>query len=236
MHRVFAVALQLLVSPGVAGFGSLPIRLPPPPPGNSGDTPPMPPPPSPSPPPAPSPSPPPPSPSPPPPSPSPPRLLAAASTEYVENHNAWRALHEGTNNLEYDDGLAADAQTFAESCPTGHTDPNRGSNGENLYWAASTGTAPDTPYSAAVDAWYDEIKDYMWPQTFGATKSNGVVGHFTQVVWKATTKVGCGKHTGCTNMFGGDWINSAVVCRCAPPALCPLPPCPTAQQPLGRGL
>ena len=111
----------------------------------------------------------------------------------------------------------------------GHTDPNRGSNGENLYWAAYTGTAPDTPYSAAVDAWYDEIKDYMWPQTFGATKSNGgVVGHFTQVVWKATTKVGCGKHTGCTNKFGGNWINSAVVCRCAPPALCvlslPVPP------------
>ena len=69
-----------------------------------------------------------------------------------------------------------------------------------------------------MNKWYDEIKDYTWPQTFGASRSNGgVVGHFTQVVWKETTKVGCGKHTRCTNKFDPGYINSAVVCRCAPP-------------------
>ena len=148
------------------------------------------------------------------------------SPEYVENHNAWRALHEGTDNLVYDAELAAAAQAFADTCPTAHDDPNQGNNGENLYWAASKPLAPDTPYSDAVNAWYDEIKDYAWPQTYGATKNinGGVVGHFTQVVWKGTTKVGCGKHTGCTNKFGDGFINSAVVCRCAPP-----PPPPTAQ-------
>ena len=147
--------------------------------------------------------------------PPPPASSASASPEYVENHNAWRALHEGTDNLVYDADLAADAQAFAESCPTGHNDPNQGDNGENLYWAGST-VAPDTPYSAAVNTWYDEIKDYAWPQTFGGQTSNGgVVGHFTQVVWKETTKIGCGKHTGCTNMFEG-YINSAVVCRYYP--------------------
>merc|ERR1719240_1539809 len=60
-----------------------------------------------------------------------------ASPEYVENHNAWRALHEGTDNLVYDAELAAAAQAFAETCPTAHDDPNQGNNGENLYWAAS---------------------------------------------------------------------------------------------------
>ena len=209
MHRCLVV-LQLLVTHGdlVAGFGSLPRHLPPPP--ASSVTPPPPPPAS--------------SVMPPP----PPDSSASASPEYVENHNAWRALHEGTDNLVYDADLAADAQAFAESCPTGHNDPNQGDNGENLYWAGST-VAPDTPYSAAVNTWYDEIKDYAWPQTFGGQTSNGgVVGHFTQVVWKETTKIGCGKHTGCTNMFEG-YINSAVVCRCAPPArraglLLPVPP------------
>jgi hypothetical protein len=78
-----------------------------------------------------------------------------------------------------------------------------------------------------VNKWYDEIKDYTWPQTFGASRSNGgVVGHFTQVVWKETTKVGCGKHTRCTNKFDPGYINSAVVCRCAPPP----PPHPTDPQ------
>ena len=154
-----------------------------------------------------------------------------ASPEYVENHNAWRALHEGTDNLVYDAELAAAAQAFADTCPTGHNDPNQGDNGENLYFAGSSSGPPDTPYSDAVNSWYGEIKDYAWPQTFQAPKSNGgVVGHFTQVVWKETTKIGCGKHTGCTNMFGPGLISSAVVCRCAPPP--PTPPhpsCPTAQ-------
>ena len=156
------------------------------------------------------------------------------SPEYVENHNAWRALHEGTDNLVYDAELAAAAQAFADTCPTGHNDPNQGDNGENLYFAASSSGPPDTPYSDAVNSWYGEIKDYAWPQTYGATKNinGGVVGHFTQVVWKGTTKVGCGKNTGCTNMFGPGLISSAVVCRCAPPPPPPHPPhpsCPTAQ-------
>ena len=36
---------------------------------------------------------------------------------------------------------------------------------------------------------YDEIKDYNW----GTRKSNGgVIGHFTQLVWKDVKKVGVG--------------------------------------------
>merc|ERR1719178_500840 len=32
--------------------------------------------------------------------------LGACPPEYVEDHNAWRALHEGTDNLVYDADLA----------------------------------------------------------------------------------------------------------------------------------
>ena len=155
--------------------------------------------------------------SPPPPSVSP---LSAPSTEYVEDHNAKRQLHEGTNDLVYDAELAAASQAYAESCPTGHgqdSDNHHGSNGENLYWAGSSGAAPDTSYNTAVESWYSEIMDYAWPQVYLDPRSNGgaVIGHFTQVVWKASTKVGCGKYTGCTNKFSGPFKNSAVVCRCA---------------------
>ena len=185
--------------------------------------------------PPPSPNPPPtlPPPSSPPPSPllpSPPvSPLAAPTTEYVEDHNIKRQLHETTTDLVYDADLAAASQAYAESCPTGHgqdLDNLHSPNGENLYWAGSSGAAPDTSYNTAVEAWYNEITDYTWPQNYQDPRSNGgVVGHFTQVVWKASTKVGCGKYTGCINKFGSGFTNSAVVCRCARLPRLPPPHC-----------
>jgi hypothetical protein len=133
-------------------------------------------------------------------------------------------LHEGTAGLVYDADLAADAQAYADYCATGHPNSNTPNkyklkgNGENLYWAGSSLlTGPDIAYETAVEAWYSEIKDYLWPQTYGADKKKegGVIGHFTQVVWKATTKVGCGKNTGCNNMWDG-WSNTIIVCRYSP--------------------
>ena len=60
---------------------------------------------------------------------------------------------------------------------------------------------------------YDEISAY----NFNTGQSNGgVIGHFTQVVWKTSVKVGCGVKLDCSNMFGG-MQNSAVVCRYSPP-------------------
>lgn len=51
--------------------------------------------------------------------------------------------------------------------------------------------------ATAVQAWYDEINDY--PSYYGESavdNATGVVGHFTQVVWKDSTNLGCG--VGCS--------------------------------------
>jgi hypothetical protein len=42
---------------------------------------------------------------------------------------------------------------------------------------------------AVVAMWYDEVKQY----SFRAASVSMKTGHFTQVVWRATTQVGCGR-------------------------------------------
>ena len=62
--------------------------------------------------------------------------------------------------------------------------------GENLAAAMqSGGDALDKVYKQnATQQWYDEIKDY----DFGEPGFAQATGHFTQVVWKSTKKVGFG--------------------------------------------
>uniref|UniRef100_G1KE85 ShKT domain-containing protein n=1 Tax=Anolis carolinensis TaxID=28377 RepID=G1KE85_ANOCA len=50
-------------------------------------------------------------------------------------------------------------------------------------------TAPN-PWSDAVQSWYDEVHDFE--HGYGAIWQDAVVGHYTQVVWYRSWKVGCG--------------------------------------------
>ena len=80
----------------------------------------------------------------------------------LDSHNAYRAKH-GVNPLEWDDNLAQFAADYASGCVFEHTGGNTyrllaltdflGPYGENL--AAGYGSATE-----AVDAWYNEVKDY----------------------------------------------------------------------------
>ena len=53
--------------------------------------------------------------------------------------------------------------------------------------------------------WYDEIKQYRFPDGGFSMQT----GHFTQVVWRGTTQVGCG-HSQCNG-------NDIWVCEYDPP-------------------
>jgi hypothetical protein len=62
--------------------------------------------------------------------------------------------------------------------------------GENLYMVWSTDT-PDQSPGAAVKSWADEEKFYNYDQN---TCADGeVCGHYTQLVWSNTQRVGCGR-------------------------------------------
>merc|ERR1712179_876280 len=67
--------------------------------------------------------------------------------------------------------------------------------GENLYMAGMGGDMSEAKVEqhikAAVDMWYAEIRDYDF-KTASKKRGGGAVGHFTQVVWAASTKLGLG--------------------------------------------
>ena len=62
-------------------------------------------------------------------------------------------------------------------------DHSRGAYGENL----AMGTTGYMPAEAVVDMWHAEVGDYDFANPgFGMS-----TGHFTQLVWRNTTQLGC---------------------------------------------
>ncbi|CAI4045091.1 sterol-binding protein SKDI_11G2240 [Saccharomyces kudriavzevii IFO 1802] len=111
------------------------------------------------------------------------------STSMVNEHNTKRALHKDTGSLTWSDTLATYAQNYADSYDcSGNLVHSGGPYGENL--ALGYGT------TGSVDAWYNEISSYDYSNP-GFSES---AGHFTQVVWKGTSEVGCGLKS-----CGGAW-------------------------------
>ncbi len=82
--------------------------------------------------------------------------------------------------LTWDAGIAATAQAYAENCVFEHSG---GQYGENLY--ANTGTT--TPQEV-VAGWVSEVADY----DYASNSCSGVCGHYTQVVWADSLRLGCG--------------------------------------------
>ena len=110
---------------------------------------------------------------------------AGDAQRMVAAHNQYRAKH-CAQPLSWSPKLAQVAQQWANSlrdqgCKFAHSG---GSYGENL--AAGTTGAMDP--ESVVAMWYDEVKGYSFQQPGFSMQT----GHFTQVVWRSTTQVGCG--------------------------------------------
>ncbi|KIJ45131.1 hypothetical protein M422DRAFT_29984 [Sphaerobolus stellatus SS14] len=97
---------------------------------------------------------------------------------YLSAHNTVRAQH-GAAALTWSQDLANKAQQWANGCVFKHSGGSLGPFGENL--AAGTGSGYGIPQ--AIKSWTDEVSQY--------NSNNPQPSHFTQVVWKATTQVGC---------------------------------------------
>lgn len=119
------------------------------------------------------------------------RLLAA--------HNAERAAM-GIPPLQWNDRLAADARVWAEElAATGKFEhspdtPGEEPQGENLWAGTPRAFSPE----AMVHLWVSEKRDYR-PGVFPNNSRSGDienVGHYTQLIWRASHQVGCASAVG----------------------------------------
>ena len=109
-----------------------------------------------------------------------PAALSVDMKRLLDEHNARRKKHCAAP-LAWSSEVAAVAQKWAERCKFEHS---KGTYGENL----AMGTTGSIPAERVISMWYDEISKYDFAKPgFGMA-----TGHFTQVVWKGTTHVGCG--------------------------------------------
>ncbi|KAK4102331.1 PR-1-like protein [Parathielavia hyrcaniae] len=129
---------------------------------------------------------------------------AAQPSDYqstaLYHHNIHRFNHSA-DALAWDDGLASSAETLAKRCVFEHdTSINGGGYGQNLANWGSSGDpeafgATGSVARAASNGWYNN-ELYLFPhEDFGKDTpdmSNFMKwGHFSQLVWANTKKVGC---------------------------------------------
>ncbi len=147
-------------------------------------------------------------------------LTAQDQQAIVDAHNAYRSDPAiNTPNVQWDSTLATGAQSWADNLATNvhnlvHSDSSaRPGLGENI---AQSGQGSNTP-AQMVDFWGKTViggsseQGNFKPGVFADTSKTGNwadAGHYTQVIWRTTTSVGCG--------IASDGTNDYLVCRYSP--------------------
>ncbi|KAK4016883.1 hypothetical protein OUZ56_031848 [Daphnia magna] len=98
--------------------------------------------------------------------------------------------------ITWDDEIAVMAQTHAQQCVFTHdADRNvaRFKVGQNLAIQFSTREMKTANWTSMIQNWYNEVaamrQSYI---TSFPSSPVGVIGHYTQMVWATTFKIGCG--------------------------------------------
>lgn len=113
------------------------------------------------------------------------------SLQFLYHHNLVRLAHWELP-LAWDPRLQSYAQWWAQQrrsdCALQHSFPEGGFTlGENIFWGSGPGWGPGD----AVRAWADEERWYSYARN--ECEAGRVCGHYTQLVWRSTRRVGCAR-------------------------------------------
>ncbi|KAH9524791.1 hypothetical protein Btru_027834 [Bulinus truncatus] len=113
------------------------------------------------------------------------RLTAADVKGFLQAHNAARAA-VGVKRLVWNSSLSVSAGAYGSNCVWKHS---KGKYGENLFASSPSSSNHTRLAVSAVSSWVSEKKvaDKNWKCMTGSP----TCGHYTQVVWRKTTSVGC---------------------------------------------
>ncbi|KAL1988925.1 hypothetical protein VTN96DRAFT_6914 [Rasamsonia emersonii] len=135
----------------------------------------------------------------------------------LQNHNIHRANHSAPA-LVWDSGLEASAQQLANGCVYEHnTEINGGGYGQNIGY----GIPADNIGAMITNLMYNDEFGYfenLYGQANPDMSEFDHWGHFSQIVWKGTTHVGCATVV-CSNLGNVDSSEPLpfTVCNYSPP-------------------
>merc|ERR1711962_1595000 len=124
------------------------------------------------------------------------------------------------------------AQRWTDQCDFGHDSNRKLLDGSYCGQNAASGYSTS---GAAVQGWYSEVenmekdcvpsdsKSCSVDKFGGVYLSTGTVGHYTQVVWATSSRLGCGRrgrYVVC-NYLGGNMIGSSIYKRGEACSACP---------------
>ncbi|XGW01866.1 hypothetical protein V3C99_014170 [Haemonchus contortus] len=129
---------------------------------------------------------------------------------FLNKHNAYRTLVAkgqaqngiGGNapkaarmlKMTYDCAIEENTMNFAKKCVFAHNSyADRNYWGQNLYMSSVLQQNKTVAAIESVDLWFDELKQHGVPDDNVMTMAvfNRGVGHYTQVVWQWSNKIGC---------------------------------------------
>lgn len=133
--------------------------------------------------------------------------LVTEKTNALSAHNDERKTLFNNGDLIWSDSLEKSAQSYANTlAKNGLFTHSSLGIGENLYASSASATL-----KAGVNAWVNERSAYDYASN--SCINNRICGHYTQVIWQDTNKVGCAKAKYEVGQYKG-W--TVVVCHYNP--------------------